>query len=238
MPRLRPLAIILGASLLLALAVAGCGGADKPEAKAAAQQPAAASSFQVMSPNFTEIRPRVRIPPKHTCIEGDASPPLSWSGMPPGTVSLALIADDPENESGLWVHWVLYNIPPDVTRLPEGVPTTTGVLPDGTIQGVNDFKRTGYGGPCPPPTILYPHAGVGSAALQIKKPHTYYFRVYALDTQVGLAAGATKDELVNAMDGHILAEAQTVGKYIRPPQQIWGTGQSPIPLTATPAPTP
>ena len=240
MPLKRRLAIILGAILILALAVAGCGGADEGEAKAAAQQPAAASSFQIVSPNFTEIRPRVRIPPKHTCVEGDASPPLSWSGAPPGTVSLALIADDPENEAGLWVHWVLYNIPPDVNELPEGVPTTTDVLPDGTIQGVNDFKRTGYGGPCPPlrissePTLV--QAGVDPKLSSTKKPHKYYFRLYALDTDIGLAAGATKDELLDAMDGHILAEAQTVGKYLRPEQVILGTVESPIPTTPTPTP--
>ena len=236
MSRIRPLVSILGAPLLLALAVAGCGGADEGEAKAAAQQPGAASSFQIMSPNFSEIRPRVRIPPKHTCIEGDASPPLSWSGTPPGTVSLALIADDPENDSGLWVHWVLYNIPPDVTGLPEGVPTTTDVLPDGTTQGVNHFKRIGYGGPCPPPNLKL--TSVQHRDIPAVAPHKYYFKLYALDTQVGLAAGATKEELLNAMDGHILAEAQTVGKYIRPPQELWSTGVSPIPLTATPAPTP
>ena len=180
MPRTRRLAIVLSATMLLALAVAGCGGADEPEAKAAAQQPGAASIFQIMSPNFSEIRPRVRIPPKHTCIEGDASPPLSWSGIPPGTVSLAIIADDPENESGLWVHWVLYNIPPDVTGLPEGVPTTTNVLPDGTTQGSNDFKRTGYGGPCPPPNLVWKGGGVvqyqEGGKYKRSTPHKYYFK--------------------------------------------------------------
>ena len=230
MPRIRPFVIILGAPILLAVAVAGCG-ADEPGAKAAAQQAAVASSFQVISPNFSEIRPRVRIPPKHTCLEGDASPPLTWSGAPPGTVSLALIADDPENESGLWVHWVLYNIPPDVTGLPEGVPTTTDVLPDGTTQGVNHFRRTGYGGPCPPPNIIrcWDHVG--------EPPHKYYFKLYALDTEVGLAAGATKEELLDAMDDHILAVAQTVGKFIRAPQRpdCEGPDSTPTPGTATPA---
>ena len=237
MHRTRRLAIILGAPILLALAVAGCGGADEPEAKAAAQQPAvAASSFQIMSPSFTEIRPRVRIPPKNTCMEDDASPPLSWSGAPPGTVSLALIADDPENNAGTWVHRVLYNIPPHVTGLPEGVPTTTNVLPDGTTRGVNHFKRTGYGGPCPPPNLVM--SGPEDGKFTHHTPHKYYFKLYALDALVGLAEGASKDELLNAMEGHILAEAQTVGKYLRPPQEIYGTGVSPIPFTATPAPSP
>ena len=211
MPRIRHFTIILGAPLILALAVAGCSGADEGDAKAAAQQPAAASSFQIMSPNFTEIRPRVRIPPKHTCIEDDVSPPLRWNEVPPGTASLALIADDPENESGLWVHWVLYNIPADATGLPEGIPTTTEVLPDGTIQGLNDFKRIGYGGPCPPVKVF--RLGDDMEATLKTKPHKYYFRLYALDTQFGLAAGATKEELLDAMDGHILAQAETVGKF-------------------------
>ena len=234
MPSIRPLAIIFGATLLLAFAVAGCGGADEPGAKAAAQQPASASSFQVISPNFSEIRPRVRIPPKHTCVEGDASPPLSWSGAPAGTVSLALIADDPENESGTWVHWVLYNIPPDVTELPEGVPSTTDVLPDGTMQGLNDFRRIGYGGPCPPPNIR--GWGQDLKGDLNTKPHKYYFKLYALDSEVGLDAGATKEELLDAMDGHMLAEAQTAGKYLRPPQQDWLASGTPIPNTPTPTP--
>ena len=231
MPRIRPFVIILGAPLILAVVVAGCGGADEPDAKAAAQQAAVASNFQIMSPNFTEIRPRVRIPPKHTCIGEDTSPSLSWSGVPPGTVSLALIADDPANHIELWGHWVLYNIPPDVTGLPEAVPTTTDVLPDGTMQGINDFRRTGYGGPCPPPNIISCWDHVGEPA------HKYYFKLYALDAKVGLAAGATKEELLDAMDDHILAEVQTVGKFIRPPQRpdCEGPDASPTPGTATPA---
>ena len=225
--------------LLLAMVALACSGDDNSETDPAAAARLVESSFQVMSPNFSEIRPRVRIPPKHTCMEDDSSPPLTWSGAPPGTVSLALIADDPENESGVWVHWVLYNIPPDVTGLPEGVPTTTNVLPDGTMQGVNDFKRTGYGGPCPPPNLVSVMVEADEGQKRpAAAPHKYYFKLYALDTQVGLGAGATKDDLLDAMDGHILAEAETVGKYLRPPQRTMGTGVSPIPFTATPAPAP
>ena len=222
--------------LLLAMVALACSSADNSETAPAAAARLVESSFQVLSPNFTETRPRVRIPPKHTCVGEDASPPLSWSGAPPGTVSLAIIADDPENESGLWVHWVLYNIPPDVTGLPDGVPTTTNVLPDGTMQGINDFKRSGYGGPCPPPNLLNWEPLYRQNAPVV--PHKYFFKLYALDTQVGLGAGATKDDLLDAMDGHILAEAQTVGKYLRPPQVVWQTGSSPVPFTATPAPAP
>ena len=241
MHRTRRLAIVLTATMLHALAVAGCGGADEPEAKAAALQPAAASSFQVISPQFLRNQAPSPHPAKAHLYRGRFVAPLELgAASPPGTVSLALIADDPENEAGLWVHWVLYNIPPDVTGLPEGVPTTTTVLPDGTTQGVNDFKRTGYGGPCPPPNWIWKGGGVPQerGKFKLSTPHKYYFRLYALDAQVGLTAGATKDELLEAMDGHILAEAQTVGKYLRPPQEIRGTDISPIPYTATPAPTP
>ena len=119
------------------------------------------------------------------------------------------------------------------------MPTTTNVLPDGTMQGVNDFKRTGYGGPCPPPNLVSVMVEADEGQKRpAAAPHKYYFKLYALDTQVGLGAGATKDDLLDAMDGHILAEAETVGKYLRPPQRTMGTGVSPIPFTATPAPAP
>lgn len=133
-----------------------------------------------------------RIPKKYTCDGENVSPPLKWSGVPAEAQSLALIADDPDAPIGTWVHWVLYDMPPDLDSLPEGV---QGV---GT-QGVNDFRKTGYGGPCPPR---------GSE-------HRYYFKVYALDTTTGLKPGATKRDLENAMRGHILAQGQLMGIYGR-----------------------
>ena len=232
MLRLR-IPIIAAIFPVLVLVASGCSGSDD-----GADQPAAAAQlgdgpiFEITSPAFTNIRPRVPIPHKYTCVDGDASPPLTWSGTPQGAKSLALIADDPEHRTGLWVHWVLYNIPPNVTGLPEGIPTSTDVLPDGTVQGINHNKHIGYNGPCPPPNvaqgIFYSYAG--------EKPHKYYFKLYALDSEVGLGPGATKEELVKAMDGHVLAQAEWVGKYTRPKQQGWFTSgsNSPIPNTPTP----
>ncbi len=138
------------------------------------------------------------IPRVHTCDDKDVSPPLSWSGVPQGTQSLALIMDDPDAPVGTWVHWVIYDMPPTLTGLPENVEKSPKVAGIGT-QGTNDFRRVGYGGPCPPPG----------------KPHRYFFKLYALDTQLNLAPGATKAELEKAMRGHILAQGQLMATYKR-----------------------
>lgn len=136
------------------------------------------------------------IPRKYTCEGEDISPPLSWTAGPKGTRSFALIADDPDAPTPKpWVHWVIYDLPPTVQNLPEGIPRLEK-LANGEKQGLTDFKRIGYGGPCPP-------SGV----------HRYYFKLYALDTVLLLKPGATKYELLKAMEGHILAEAQLMGKY-------------------------
>ncbi len=150
--------------------------------------------MKLTSPAFEEGG---KIPPQYTCDGKDISPPLQWSEVPAGTKSFALICDDPDAPMGTWVHWVIFNIPDSVRQLPEAVPTTEH-LKDGSMQGTNDFKRSGYGGPCPP----------GGT-------HRYYFKLYALDTVLNLKAGATKAQLLEAMKGHILAEAQLMGKYGR-----------------------
>lgn len=137
------------------------------------------------------------IPSKYTCDGNDVSPPLRWSGPPDGTRSLALISDDPDAPMGTWVHWVMYNIPPHVRELREHVPPSEK-LSDGTVQGRTDFGRIGYGGPCPP-----------------SGTHRYYFRVYALDTVLDVAPGATKRQLLRAMEGHVLAQGELMGKYAR-----------------------
>lgn len=137
------------------------------------------------------------IPKKYTCDGEDVSPPLSWDGVPVGAASLALICDDPDAPAGTWVHWVLFNMPPGTTSLPEAFPLDRE-LPDGARQGMTDFKRVGYGGPCPP----------GGT-------HRYYFKLYALDAMMALEAGATKWQLVKSMQGHILAETQLMGRYKR-----------------------
>ncbi len=154
-----------------------------------------AMSLKLTSPAFAD---RQAIPPRHTCEGDDLSPPLAWSGVPPGTRGLALVCDDPDAPGGIWVHWVVHGIPPDAGGLPAGVPPRAG-LADGTRQGLNDFGRTGYGGPCPPP---------GNA-------HHYRFTLYALDAALELEPGATKAGLLRAMSGHLLAEARLTGTFRR-----------------------
>jgi len=137
------------------------------------------------------------IPKKHTCDDEDISPDLKWSGVPQGAKSLALICDDPDAPVGTWVHWVLFNIPADVSALPAGV-SPDAVLKNGARHGKNDFRKLGYGGPCPP----------GGT-------HRYYFKLYGIDTVINLESGSTKAQLLAAMQGHILAEGQLMGKYRR-----------------------
>ncbi len=138
------------------------------------------------------------IPAKYTCSASDVSPALALSGAPAATKSLALIVDDPDAPAGTWTHWILYDLPPQTTEVPEAVPKDEQ-LPSGARQGRNDFRRIGYGGPCPPPG----------------KPHRYFFKLYALDTSLKLKPGATKKEVESAMQGHILAQAELMGKFKR-----------------------
>ena len=139
------------------------------------------------------------IPSRFTCEGDDVSPALSWSGVPREARSLALLVDDPDAPDPkaprmTWVHWVLYNLPVAATGLPEGVSSRD--LPEGTREGTNDWKRTGYGGPCPP---------VGR--------HRYFFKLYALDTELPDLKGPAKARLEEAMEGHVLARAELVGTY-------------------------
>jgi len=152
--------------------------------------------MQVTSTAFQEGQ---AIPKKYTGDGDDVSPPLQWSGAPAGTKAFALICDDPDApRAEPWVHWVLYDLPGDVHELPEAVPTS-GSSPRGGAQGRNDFGNPGYGGPAPPRG----------------KPHRYYFKIYALDAPLGLKAGATKNQVEQAMKGHLLAEGQLMGTYKR-----------------------
>jgi hypothetical protein len=138
------------------------------------------------------------IPKKFTCDGADVSPALKWSAPPAGTESLVLIADDPDAPVGTWVHWVLYDLPAQTRALPEGVPQEAE-LSGGGRQGSNDFRRLGYGGPCPPPG----------------KPHRYFFKLYALKARLNLKAGATKKDVEQAMKGSVLAQAELMGHYGR-----------------------
>jgi hypothetical protein len=141
------------------------------------------------------------IPKKHTCEGADVPPPLEWQGAPEGTRSFALIVDDPDAPDPaapktVWVHWVLYNVPAGVASLPDGV--SPAGLAKGTLQGVNDWRRTGWGGPCPP---------IGR--------HRYFFKVYALDCELPDLGKPRKADLLAAMEGHVLAQAELVGTYQR-----------------------
>ena len=155
-------------------------------------------SLTIESPNFAHMG---EIPRVHTCDGRDTSPQLRWHRVPEGTKSLALIVDDPDAPDPAapqmtWVHWVLYNLSPDSSGLPPAV--STGQLPPGTREGLNDWKRTGYGGPCPP---------IGT--------HRYFFKLYALDNVLPDLEAQTKAELEGAMNGHIVSQVELVGLYHR-----------------------
>ena len=153
-----------------------------------------AMSFSIISSAFESGG---MIPAQYTCDGADISPPLSWRNVPVSAKSLALICDDPDAPVGTWVHWVLFNLPAANSGLPENVPPQK-VLENGAKQGINDFRKIGYGGPCPP-------GGV----------HRYFFKLYALDDFLNLPAGSTKSELLKAMEGHLLGQAELIGRYGR-----------------------
>jgi len=136
------------------------------------------------------------IPKERTCDGGDTSPAIAWSAPPEKTKTIALICDDPDAPRGTWVHWVVFNLPADTRSLPAGIPPQEKIDSPGGNQGLNDFGKIGYRGPCPP----------GGT-------HRYNFRLYALDSDLSLHYGATKDQLLKAMEGHILTYGQLVGRY-------------------------
>ncbi len=151
--------------------------------------------MQLSSSAFSDGAP---IPAKYTCDDQNVSPPLKWSGVPADAKSLVLLADDPDAPRGTWVHWVLYELPASTAELPENIAKTQYVA-GGARQGLNDFKHLGYGGPCPPPG----------------KAHRYFFKLYALDNQLGLKPGASKKEVESAMANHVLAHGELRGTYQR-----------------------
>jgi len=158
----------------------------------------ACEAMELTSPDFNN---QAEIPKKHTCDGGDISPGLRWADVPDGTRSFVLIVDDPDapdpvNPKMTWVHWVLYNIPAAAVILPEG--DSGNDLPQGTLNGINDWQRIGYGGPCPP---------IGT--------HRYFHKLYALDIVLPDLKNPTKNELEKAMDGHIIEKAELVGLYHR-----------------------
>jgi Raf kinase inhibitor-like YbhB/YbcL family protein len=184
----RPFTVLLAAGALLLLTA--------PPARAEDGKEKHAMDLTLTSPSFTQAG---AIPSKHTCEGKDISPALQWSHLPKEAKSLALIVDDPDAPDPrapkmTWVHWVLYNLPPDTSGLPEAVAVKE--LPKGTREGVSDFGRTGYGGPCPP---------IGR--------HRYFFKLYALDTLLPDLKTPKKADLIQAMEGHILARAELVGTF-------------------------
>lgn len=138
------------------------------------------------------------IPDKYTCRGENISPPLNWSGVPEGTKSFALICDDPDAPRGDWVHWIIYDIPAETSNLSEGIKSQK-ILPDGSKQGMTDFRETGYGGPCAPPG----------------PPHRYLFKLYALDAVLNFKTALTKSELLKAIEKHIIEQTKLIGKFQR-----------------------
>lgn len=152
-------------------------------------------AFSLTSPAFVHEQ---TIPPRHTCDGEDLSPPLHWTDPPDRTQAFALVMEDPDAPSGTFTHWVLYDVPVRARNLEEGIPKRAD-LPTQAKQGVNDFGKVGYGGPCPPPG----------------PPHRYYLTVYALARPTNLAARATKAAVLEAIRDHVLAQAQIMGRYQR-----------------------
>ncbi len=148
--------------------------------------------IQVSSKSFLNNQ---TIPSRYTCDGENISPPLVWSEVPDKTRSIAIICDDPDAPSGDWVHWLIYNIDPNINELPENIPLKR-IIDGNTRQGINDFGKTGYGGPCPP-----------------SGNHRYFFRLFALDTVLDLKENAKKKDLLNAMKNHVVAEGELIGLY-------------------------
>lgn len=183
---MRPRLTIFCVAVLLA-GLLGTGQAENSQTNQTIMK------LQLTTTAFTPGQP---IPSRHAYDKEDLSPALQWSGIPPTAKSLALICDDPDAPRGTWVHWVLYDLPTSTAGLSEGVPKASE-LSNGAKQGVNDYKKIGYGGPCPPPG----------------KPHRYFFKLYALDTRLDLKPGLNKQDVEHAMKDHIIAEGELMGTY-------------------------
>lgn len=181
-------------TVLVSLAISGCGTGPQPlpPEPPARQSPGKTNEIKVTSVAFKEGQP---IPRQYTCDGINISPPLEWSGVPKTAKTIAIIVDDPDAPARTWVHWVLYNLSAENIGFVENMPTTEN-LKAGGFQGKNDFGKIGYGGPCPPS---------GS--------HRYFFKVYALDTELPLKAGATKAEVEKAIEGHVVSQGQLMGVY-------------------------
>ena len=227
----RAVLALTAAALVISMAISGCSSSDDDDAVGSAaagssadagSSPDQASGIQQQfdltidftSPVFNEKR---RIPKKHTCTkqsgnEPNVSPPLAWEGLPEGTKSIALILDSKEIVDSERVHWVIWNIPPDVRELSEGVPNTES-LDSGASQGSNGSGGIGYLGPCPPVMVIgQENWYLETFPAKVKDVQKYTFRIYALDSEIDLAPGATKSDLFRAVDGRVLAGGELVGE--------------------------
>ena len=177
----------------MAFALAVCAALASVLAASAVimQPPPSAKQMQLTSAAF---RNNESIPEQYTCEGKNISPPLAWTGAPPGTRSFVLIVDDPDAPHGVWTHWVVFDLPADTTSLTEDTPKSQSITGNAK-QGTNDFKQVGYGGPCPPPG----------------KSHRYFFKLYALDTMLDLEPGSSKKQIEAALANHILAQGQLIG---------------------------
>ncbi len=189
---MRRSGLILVGLLLLFAAMSGCVAPTPDETAPLGNSQAA------LTITSTAFATGGNIPVEYTCQGQNISPPLDWDQGPTETASFALIVDDPDAPSGVYTHWVIYNLPSDARSLPMAVPNENQ-LPDGAIQGNNSSGKIGYSGPCPPPG----------------KIHHYRFTLYALDSYLNLAAGASKQELLKVIEGHVLAQEQLIGLYQR-----------------------
>ena len=187
-------AVAIAAIMMFAVACAKQPAATTSTPPGTQATQSATPGIKLVSRAFTEGQ---TIPRQYTCDGINISPPLEWTGLPKSAKTIAIIADDPDAPAGTWVHWVIFNLPADTLGMVENVPATEDVA-GGGLQGKNDFQKIGYGGPCPP-----------------SGTHRYFFKIYALDGELPLKAGATKSEVEKASEGHIVGQAQLMGTYRR-----------------------
>jgi len=185
-------AVAIAAIMMFAVACAKQPTATTSTPPGTQATQSATPGIKLVSRAFTEGQ---TIPRQYTCDGINISPPLEWTGLPKSAKTITIIADDPDAPAGTWVHWVIYNLPADTLGMVENVPATEDVA-GGGLQGKNDFQKIGYGGPCPP-----------------SGTHRYFFKIYALDGELPLKAGATKSEVEKASEGHIVGQAQLMGTY-------------------------
>jgi Raf kinase inhibitor-like YbhB/YbcL family protein len=190
---MKSIAVIISLALWFLL-FPGCAGRQQQAAQPTSTPKEDKAEIKMTSVAFKEGQ---SIPAPYTCDGVNISPPLEWSGVPKTSMTVAIIVDDPDAPAGTWVHWVLYNLPADNIGVVENVPVSESLKAGGS-QGKNDFGKFGYGGPCPP-----------------SGTHRYFFKIYALDGELPLKPGATKAEVMKAMEGHIVLQGQLIGTYRR-----------------------